>query len=68
MLSASVRAEPAQLAAAAQRLGAVCRSARVGLVMGSRGSWPDPPPFGRVLGSFRDLRGGMARFERGLLE
>ena len=67
LLSASLHADPAQLMTAAQQLGAACRSARVGLVMGGKGSWPDPPPFGRVIRSFRDLRGWMARFERGLL-
>jgi MerR family transcriptional regulator, light-induced transcriptional regulator len=67
LLSSSIAGDPAQLTAAAHQLAAACRSARVGLVMGGRGSWPDPPPFGRVLRSFRDLRGWMARFERGFL-
>lgn len=67
ILSASVHGDAARIADVAQRLGAACGSARVGLVMGGRGSWPDPPPFGRVLRSFRELRVWMARFDQGLL-
>lgn len=67
VLSASICGDPSELAEAARHLGAVCRSARVGLLMGGRGPWPDPPPFGVVLRNFRELRRWMARLERGHL-
>jgi excisionase family DNA binding protein len=66
-LSASVCSEPRTLEAAAQRLGKACRLGRVGLVMGGRGAWQDPPPFGSVERSFRGLRAWMARLESGHL-
>ena len=66
-LSASVCGDPLELAAAARRLGTACRAGRVGLVMGGRGAWPDPPPFGSVERSFRGLRTWMARLESGHL-
>jgi hypothetical protein len=66
-ISASVRADPRALAEASERLGAASRAGRVGLVLGGRGSWPDPPPFGAVVRSFTALRRWMARFDRGHL-
>jgi excisionase family DNA binding protein len=66
-VSASIGRGRGELAEAAARLGTACRAGRVGLVLGGRGAWPDPLPFGSVERSFRGLRSWMARLERGHL-
>jgi excisionase family DNA binding protein len=43
------------LAAQAQRLGAACRARDVPLVLGGEGQWPEPPPYGARVRSFREL-------------
>lgn len=48
-------ADAGLLADQAQRLGEACRRAGARLLLGGRGAWPDPPPFGERLFSFAGL-------------
>jgi len=66
VVSASVVASPATLAAQASALGAVCARRGVHLLAGGRGEWPDPIPHGRVVREFEGLRAWMAEVESGL--
>jgi methanogenic corrinoid protein MtbC1 len=43
------------LAAQADRIGAACAKHGAKLLLGGRGSWPDPPSFGHRLHSFEQL-------------
>jgi methanogenic corrinoid protein MtbC1 len=61
-VSASVYSTDApSLAAQAERLGAACRARGVALALGGEGPWPDPPPHGVRLRSFRELHELAAR-------
>lgn len=40
----------------AARLGAACRAHGAQLILGGEGAWPDPPPHGLRVRSFRELR------------
>jgi excisionase family DNA binding protein len=60
-LSASVHPARAELATAAAALAPICRATGVALVLGGRGAWPDPPPYGRVIRTFAALRTHWAR-------
>ncbi len=56
-LSASSHSiDSASLAAQAERLGAACRARGAELVLGGTGAWPERPPYGTRLRSFRELR------------
>lgn len=58
--SASSR-EPGALAAVAKEIGAACRDAGVGLVLGGSGAWPDRPSFGVRLHTFGQFHDYLAR-------
>lgn len=61
--ASSVSSDAAQLARQADGLARVCRLSGVRLVLGGRGAWPDPPPFGLRLHHFVDLASSLARKE-----
>jgi MerR family transcriptional regulator, light-induced transcriptional regulator len=63
VLSASVAADPAALAAEAAAVGQVCARRGVHLVVGGRGRWPEPLRHGRVLRSFEAFRRWMEEVE-----
>jgi excisionase family DNA binding protein len=55
-VSASVYSTDAQsLATQAARVGSACRARGARLVLGGEGLWPDPPPYGARVRSFREL-------------
>jgi excisionase family DNA binding protein len=56
-VSASVYSSDADLLAAfAARTGSICRKAGADLLLGGRGAWPEPPPYGTRLTDFCSLR------------
>ncbi|MGF1468274.1 MAG: helix-turn-helix domain-containing protein [Sandaracinaceae bacterium] len=64
-VSASLHAADAGLLTEqARRLEALCRPREVALLLGGRGAWPDPPPYGRVVRDFRDLARAVPARER----
>jgi methanogenic corrinoid protein MtbC1 len=55
-ISASIYSTDAPiLATHAERIGAVCERHGVRLLLGGKGLWPDPPPYGRRIRSFAQL-------------
>jgi len=63
-VSASVvSSDAAFLSRQAEALAAVCRPAGIDLVLGGRGAWPDPPPWGVRLHDFASLASFLARNE-----
>lgn len=64
-LSASVVSDPALIAEEAAAVGEACRASGVHLLLGGRGAWPDPPPYGRLEREFEGLRRWMEDVERG---
>ncbi len=63
-LSASVAADRRALAAEAAAVGDACERAGVPLVVGGRGPWPDPLPYGQLVRTFDGLRRWLADVER----
>lgn len=58
-LSASIVSAPESLMDAARRVGEAARKAGVLLVVGGRGRWPEPLPYGERLTGFGELRAWM---------
>ena len=56
-VSASPVADPGELLAQTERLGAICRAGDVGLVLGGCGPWPEWIPYGARVKTFEELRG-----------
>jgi len=64
-VSASVvSSDAAQLSRQADAFARLCRAARVSLVFGGRGAWPDPIPFGVRMHRFEELARHVARKEK----
>jgi excisionase family DNA binding protein len=64
-VSASSMAEPGDLLAQAERLGAICRAGDVPLLLGGGGPWPEWIPYGARVGTFEELRGWLVLAESG---
>jgi excisionase family DNA binding protein len=64
-VSASVQAEPGDLLAQAERLGAICRAGDVPLLLGGAGPWPEWIPYGARVATFEELRGWLVLVESG---
>ncbi len=64
-VSASAVADPGDLLAQTERLGAICRAGEVHLLLGGSGPWPDWIPYGARVVTFQELRGWMKVVESG---
>jgi excisionase family DNA binding protein len=65
-LSASVTANRGTLLAQTTAVGQACARRGVHLVLGGRGEWPDPPPYGSLVRDFDGLRAWMSAVEAAL--
>lgn len=64
-VSASSVADPGDLLAQTERLGAICRAGEVHLLLGGAGPWPEWIPYGARAVTFQELRGWLALVEAG---
>jgi excisionase family DNA binding protein len=64
-VSASGTAEPGDLLAQTERLGAICRAGEVHLLLGGSGPWPEWIPYGARVVTFQELRGWLKVVESG---
>jgi len=64
-VSASGVAEPGDLLAQTERLGAICRAGDVQLLLGGSGPWPEWIPYGARVVTFQELRGWLKLVETG---
>ena len=64
-VAASSRADPGDLLAQTERLGAICRAGEVHLLLGGSGPWPDWIPYGARVLTFQELRGWLKVVESG---
>jgi excisionase family DNA binding protein len=64
-VSASSVADPGDLLAQTERLGAICRAGDVQLALGGSGPWPEWIPFGARVVTFQELRGWLKLVEAG---
>jgi excisionase family DNA binding protein len=64
-VSASGVAEPGDLLAQTERLGAICRAGEVQLLLGGSGPWPEWIPYGARVVTFQELRGWLKLVETG---
>ncbi len=64
-VSASAVADPGDLLAQTERLGAICRAGEVHLALGGSGPWPEWIPYGARVVTFQELRGWMTLAEAG---
>ncbi len=62
-VSASGVADPGDLLAQTERLGAICRAGEVQLLLGGSGPWPEWIPYGARVVTFQELRGWLALVE-----
>lgn len=65
-VSASAVADPGDLLAQTERLGAICRAGDVHLALGGSGPWPEWIPYGARVITFQELRGWMRLVEAGM--
>jgi methylmalonyl-CoA mutase cobalamin-binding subunit len=64
-VSASAVADPGDLLAQTERLGAICRAGEVQLLLGGSGPWPEWIPYGARAVTFQELRGWLKLVESG---
>ncbi len=64
-VSASSVADPGDLLAQTERLGAICRAGEVQLLLGGSGPWPEWIPYGARVITFQELRGWLTLVEAG---
>jgi len=64
-VAASSRADPGDLLAQTERLGAICRAGEVHLLLGGSGPWPEWIPYGARVLTFQELRGWLKVVESG---
>lgn len=64
-VSASSVADPGDLLAQTERLGAICRAGEVQLLLGGSGPWPEWIPYGARVVTFQELRGWLTLVEAG---
>ena len=64
-VSASAVADPGDLLAQTERLGAICRAGEVHLLLGGSGPWPEWIPYGARVVTFQELRGWLKLVEAG---
>jgi excisionase family DNA binding protein len=64
-VSASAVADPGDLLAQTERLGAICRAGEVQLLLGGSGRWPEWIPYGARVVTFQELRGWLRLVEAG---
>jgi excisionase family DNA binding protein len=64
-VSASGIADPGDLLAQTERLGAICRAGEVHLLLGGSGPWPEWIPYGARVVTFQELRGWLKVVETG---
>jgi excisionase family DNA binding protein len=64
-VSASAVADPGDLLAQTERLGAICRAGEVHLLLGGSGPWPEWIPYGARVVTFQELRGWLTVVESG---
>ncbi len=64
-VSASAVADPGDLLAQTERLGAICRAGEVQLLLGGSGPWPEWIPYGARVVTFQELRGWLKLVESG---
>jgi excisionase family DNA binding protein len=64
-VAASGVADPGDLLAQTERLGAICRAGDVHLLLGGSGPWPEWIPYGARVVSFQELRGWLKVVETG---
>ena len=64
-VSASSVADPGDLLAQTERLGAICRAGEVHLLLGGSGPWPEWIPYGARVVTFQELRGWLKLVEAG---
>jgi len=64
-VSASSVADPGDLLAQTERLGAICRAGEVHLLLGGSGPWPEWIPYGARVISFQELRGWLRLVDAG---
>ena len=64
-VSASSVADPGDLLAQTERLGAICRAGEVHLLLGGSGPWPEWIPYGARAVTFQELRGWLTLVEAG---
>jgi excisionase family DNA binding protein len=64
-VSASGIADPGDLLAQTERLGAICRAGEVHLLLGGSGPWPEWIPYGARVVTFQELRGWLQLVEAG---
>ena len=65
-VSASSVADPGDLLAQTERLGAICRAGEVQLLLGGSGPWPEWIPYGARVVTFQELRGWLKLVEAGV--
>ena len=64
-VAASSVADPGDLLAQTERLGAICRAGEVQLLLGGSGPWPEWIPYGARAVTFQELRGWLQLVEAG---
>ena len=64
-VAASSMADPGDLLAQTERLGAICRAGDVQLLLGGSGPWPEWIPYGARVVTFQELRGWLKLVESG---
>jgi excisionase family DNA binding protein len=64
-VAASSMADPGDLLAQTERLGAICRAGEVHLLLGGSGPWPEWIPYGARVVTFQELRGWLKLVESG---
>ena len=64
-VAASSMADPGDLLAQTERLGAICRAGEVHLLLGGSGPWPEWIPYGARVVTFQELRGWLKVVESG---
>ena len=64
-VAASSVADPGDLLAQTERLGAICRAGEVQLLLGGSGPWPEWIPYGARVVTFQELRGWLQLVEAG---
>jgi excisionase family DNA binding protein len=64
-VAASAVADPGDLLAQTERLGAICRAGEVQLLLGGSGPWPEWIPYGARVVTFQELRGWLQLVEAG---